>query len=126
MFNNAEIAELRGLYASALFDTCVPLAYGATAGSYGVGQPTYTAGDPVPCLFLPGRDKEESAGGQNLRIDGRVLLPRDFAFDNLARLRITHLHGDALTTPQTYEIVAGPVLDHTGVTVKVRLVTDGS
>ena len=126
MFSNAEIAELRSLYATALMDTCVPLTYVATSGDYGVGQPTYTAGSPIPCLFLPGRDTEESEGGQVLRIDGRVLLPLDFALNNLARLRITHLHGDAVTPPQTYEMVAGPVLDHTGVTVKVRLVTDGS
>lgn len=126
MFSNAEIAELRNLYATALFDTCVPQVYGATTGPYGAGQPTYTDGEALSCLFSPGRDKEESQDGQVLRIDGRVLLPRDTTVNGWARLKITHLHGDALPVAQVYEIVAGPVLDHTGVTVKVRLVTDGS
>lgn len=125
MFSNAEIAELRRQYEQGLFDTCVPYSRVAVAGAYGEGQPTYTAGDSIKCLFLPGADKEES-GGQVVLHDGRVLLPRDFAYNNLARLKITHFHGDAISPAQTYEIVAGPVLDHIGIVAKVRRVTDGT
>lgn len=126
MFSNAEIAELRQILGAFLFDACIPQTYEATTGAYGVGQPVYTdVEEPVDCLYLP-VVAGETEGSQVQQIDGTIHLARDIEINNWARLKLTYQHGDKLTPPLVFEIVGGPNVDHTGIRLKVRKVTDGS
>lgn len=128
MFSDTEIAELRQTLDAALMDTCIPQTRAATDGAYGAetGQPTYTDGEePINCLYLP-NVVEETIEGQVQQIDGTIHLCRETVINNFARIKLTHQHGDKLTPPLVFEIVGGPNVDHTGVRLKVRKVTDGS
>ena len=68
----------------------------------------------------------ESAVNQVQNIDGHVLFSRATSLNNLMRIKITKLHGAALSPTQVYEVVDGPIMHHVGQKVRVRLVRDGS
>jgi hypothetical protein len=126
MLSESTLDAMRRLHDSALFDTCVRMVYAAGTGDYGYGSPTYTAGATLSCLVTT-ITQDEALGSTQVRAgDVNIRLPRGTTLDHKDRLKVTHLHGDALPVAQTYEIVAGPQTLHTGVMVIGRLVTDGS
>lgn len=124
----AQRAAQKRISAPALTDTCQRLTFASSNGDYGTGtaQPTYTAGASFVCSFQekPVRDAQEESevvmGDADLfYAHGVTLLPSD-------RVTITHLLGEAVATPQTYQIVAGPYIIHNVMHAELRLVTDGS
>lgn len=127
LLTTSDIAELRSYWNDALFDTCILHARAEGTGGYGYGKPTYTPGATVACLFEPTPTLVgEVNGAQALTTDGDIIFDRTTVLNNLMRIKLTKLHGDVVTGLQVYEIVAGPVLNHVGQRVKVKLVTDGS
>lgn len=127
LLSDSDIAQLRSAWDSALFDTCILQTRAEGTGGYGYGKSTYTNGATVACLFEPTKTLAgEVAGAQALTTDGDIILGRTTVLNNTMRIKITKLHGDAVTGLHVYEIVGGPVLNHVGQRVNVKRVTDGS
>lgn len=117
----ADIAELKSVWESALFDTCVLQTRVPNADSR--LKPSYTNGTPVACLFEP-LIANEAPGVQAPDTDGHVIFGKSTAINNLMRVKITYLNGVALA--QVYEIIGGPITHHLGQKVRVKLVTNGT
>lgn len=123
LLNDTDISELRTAWESALMDTCVLQTRAEGSTGYGYGQPSYTDGSiTIPCWFEPLVADEDAPQVQN--IDGHVIFKRTATINNLMRIKLTKLHGDAVG--QVYEIIGGPIQHHMGQKVRVKLVTDGS
>ena len=116
--------NLRRVALTGLHDTCQRMVHTAGSGDYGYGAPTYPAGASIACLFKP---RAESDAGDGVRmVDADLWLARDAVLGSSDRVKITHLHGDAVASAQTFDIVGGPVLGKTLLHCELRLVTDGS
>ena len=126
ILSNGALRALRSVHDGMLSDTCVRLVYAAGTSAYGYGAASYTAGDTFACLVIALSQRELMGSTQVRAGDVRIRVPRGTTLNNLDRLQVTHLHGDALPSAQTYEIIEGPQTTHTGVWVIGRLVTDGS
>lgn len=126
ILSNGAINALRSVHDSALSDTCVRLVHSAGSGDYGYGAASYTTGDTVTCLVIALSQRELMGSTQVRAGDVRIRMSLGTPLNNLDRLQVTRLHGDALPSAQTYEIIEGPQTTHTGVWVIGRLVTDGS
>jgi hypothetical protein len=121
---DAALNHARGLLAPMYRDTCIRMVY--TAGSAGYGHSAvYTAGASLPCLFVPVPQPDLQGAAEVPLTVGTLYLARASTLQPNDRVKITHLHGEALASPQTYDIVAGPVVDHTTMQATLRLVTDG-
>lgn len=121
------MAVLRRVAATGLVDTCVRLVHTEGAGGdYGHGEPTYPEGASMACLFQPKAASDAQEESEVLLIDANLYLARTATLDPDDRIRVTHLHGDAVASPQVFEIVKGPVLGKTLLEAGLRLVTDGS
>lgn len=124
------LARMRNAYSDGMMDTCVRMTRTSTSGNYGYDYPTYADGDTLNCLYRPKSTKERlgwqmTAGAQVFDMDATLYLPRTSTISNTDRIRMTKMHGDAITE-RTYEIVAGPVVDQVLQKVALKLVTDGS
>jgi len=120
-----DVAMLRRQYTSALVDTCVLQTRQEGAGDYGYGQPTYTNGTVIACLFVA-KPGDESDGAQAQGVDGEIWLPWALTISNLSRIKLTKVYAKALPVAQVFEIVAGPAKSQIRNVVKVKLVTDGT
>src|SRR5436190_2123561 len=109
-------------------NTTPPAASGgswATAPSdQGYGKPTYPAGASLACLFDGRPDFDAMAGTAVPQVDATLYLPRDSVLLPDDRVQVTHIHGLAILSPLTYEIVAGPTVDYMTMVAKLRLVTE--
>lgn len=111
LLNDTDISELRTAWESALMDTCILQTRAEGNTGYGYGQPTYTDSlTTIPCWFEPLVKDEASNQVQN--IDGHVIFKRTVTINNLMRIKLTKLHGDAVS--QVYEIIGGPIQHHMG------------
>lgn len=116
---------LRRIAGTGLLDTYVRLVYTpGAAGDYGYSNATYVAASGAPCLFKPRPTPDAMQESAVLMIDADLWVDRDATLTPHDRVRITHLHGDAVANPQTFEIVGGPVLGKTLLHAELRLVTD--
>lgn len=106
-------------------DTAQRLVGTSTNGDYGsgTGLPTYPAGASFPCSFQgkPAKDAQQQSEVPMADADlyyalGATLLSGD-------RVKITHLLGEAVTSPQTYDIVGGPFIRHNLIHAELTLVT---
>lgn len=120
------MANLRRVVGTGLLDTCTRLVYTAGSGDYGYGAATYPAGASLACLFKPRAQTDANETGAVPMVDADLWLARDTTLLPDDRVTITHLHGDAVSDPQTFEIVGGPILGKTLLHATLRLVTDGS
>lgn len=121
LLSATDIAELKSVWESTLFDTCVLQTRVANADTR--VKPTYTDGLSVACLFEPAIGNEV-AGVQAQNIDGYVIFKKAAVLNNLMRIKMTYLNGEALS--QVFEIVGGPITHHLGQKVRVKLVTNGT
>jgi hypothetical protein len=137
LLSSGLLARLRDVYSSSLQDSCTRLTPVATTGAYGYGKPTYAEFAVLTCLFRPsskggviggfGAGSNELLGSAQVETSDAVLfIPRDAVVLGTDRLQLTELQGETLTSPITYEIVGGPVLDQVEHRVTVRQVNDGS
>ena len=129
LLNNATLARLWKVYDSALHDTVLHRVYTAVDDAYGPASahPDFTDGESYGCLYRPDPTSPELSGeGQVFYLEGLMNLPRSLhgTIDRRDRLRLTHLHGVALTDPVNFEIIGGPTLGQVGHRVKIRLVLD--
>lgn len=120
-----DVVMLRRQYTSALVDTCILQTRQEGAGDYGYGQPTYTNGTAITCLFVA-KPGDESDGAQAQGVDGEIWLPWALTISNLSRIKLTKVYAKALPVAQVFEIVAGPAKSQIRNVVKVKLVTDGT
>lgn len=121
----AVLTALRATYESALADTVVHLQHGATSDGYGDGHPSYSTALSYSCLYLPDKASPElMQRTQVYDVTGQIDLPRAAygTINRKDRLKITHIHGDALATALTFEIIQGPTLNQVGHRVRVKLV----
>ena len=116
--------NLRQVAATGLHDTCTRLVYTEGSGDYGHGAPTYPAGASMTCLFKPRAEGDADEGVR--MVDADLWLARTATLEPSDRVKITYLHGDAVASPQTFDIVGGPVLGKTLLHAELQLVTDGS
>lgn len=109
-------------------DTCLRLIYAGTDGDYGpsTGQPTYTQGVSVPCSFQSKPVRDAQGQTEVPLTEADLFLAQDAVLDPEDRVVITHLYGEEQVSPQTYNIVSGPVVDGNVMHAVLRLVTDGS
>lgn len=126
MLSEAAMGNLRRIGGTGLVDTCQRLVYAAGTGDYGHGKPTHTPGSSMACLFKPRPESDANDAAGVLMVDADLWLARGATLEPNDRVKVTHLHGDAVASPQTFAIVGGPVLGKTLLHAELRLVTDGS
>lgn len=116
LLSDADIAGLRQVHESALFDTCVLVTIDTTYDDYGAPVVVETESAPKPCHFIPQmsfstRAQEYvDASGTVLRIGAAVQL-KISEYENvttLDRIKITHIFGKALPTPLTFDVMGKP------------------
>jgi hypothetical protein len=128
MLGEGTIGRLRQINDRALMDRCVRLVFTAgTMDAYGLDRPeTYEEGATLPCLFRKLKPGEAMEQTEVATIAGQLRLPKGTTMDARDRIRLTHLHGDALAAAQTYKIVGEPQDTYVGLVLNLELVTDGS
>jgi hypothetical protein len=127
-----QLSHLQAANVAAMWDTCVRVVYDGTAtDTYGHPTPVWTSGAILACgldnlVGMSSARREVMIGTQVVVIDARLRLPIDTTLDHRDRIRITHRHGVALSTPEVYEIMGEPARGPSGLVVDLRTVTDGS
>jgi hypothetical protein len=107
-------------------DTCVRLVEETATGDYGYGSSTYTEEATLPCSFQP-RIQNDVQGETEVPLhDADLFVARTATLLADDRITITHLLGEAVDVPQTYQVIAGPMVTHNVLWAKLRLITDGS
>lgn len=118
-----QLAHQRQITAGTFTDTCQRQVYTPGSGSYGY-KGSYAPGASTPCLFAP-RQKPDAMPGTDVRmVDAELYWPLGFEMGPDDRVMITHIYGEAVAQPQTYEIVAGPVTEHVVCKATVSLITE--
>lgn len=126
MLGNGTIGRLRQINDRGLMDRCVILEHAAgSTNGYGLANVTYTAGSGVNCLFRPEKRGEGMDQSDVPLADARMRLEMGTEIRAVDRVRLTHLHGDALAQPEDYEIIGEPRRTYTGIVLRLKLVTTG-
>lgn len=112
----------------ALMDTCVRLEFVAgSVDEYGLDKPeTYETAETLACLFRkpkPGEAMEQAEVAVN---GGQLRLARGTTISARDRIRLTHLHGEALSPVQVYKIIGEPKQTYAGIVLILEMITDGS
>lgn len=119
---------MRACQVAHMHDTCVILKYMKTSDDYGLNKPLYVQGWTATCgLELVAPDEQQDASFVPA-IDARLRLSIGLAdvLDTKDRIKITHRYGEALTTPQVFEIVGILKRGPTGFYLDLKAVTDGT
>jgi len=125
-FTTTEIDRLQNAQEAAMQDLCVRLVYSADADDYGNPAPTYSTGANVAlaCGLEHVSPAEVQSTGAVPVIDARLRLPVDTVLDERDRIRVTYRYGEAMTSPQDFEII-GPVRrGPSGLVLDLKLVTE--
>lgn len=121
----AGMAHMRAAVVPIYMDTCQRLVYTeGTTGAYGTPVITYVAGASIECLFVAKPKPDVLQGTEVLRIDADLYLPRGATLNPHDRVKITHLHGDAVESPQTFAVNSGPLVDHVTAHAGLTLVVE--
>lgn len=121
---DAALSHMQQLTVPAYMDTALRGVYTEGSGSYGYGTPTYPDGVSFACLFVP-RAQPDALAGTNVPVtDADLFFAATVTLTANDRVTITHLHGEAVDSPQTFAIVAGPVQTHIGQQATLRLVQE--
>lgn len=126
MLSSAELAAMRATQQTTFWDTCVVLRPSGALDSFGqpTGEPV--PGDPMPCRFFPQGSREQRGMEQHLvTTDSTLRLPLSASVQPGDLVRITHRYGEALITPQTFEVASdpAPMRGPTAITVGLLKVT---
>jgi hypothetical protein len=125
LVTSAQLAAERMATAETFTDTAQRLVYGASDGEYGPGTVgDYVAGASFACSFQPKSVRDAQGETQVQMEDADLYCAVGTTLDADDRLTITHLYGEAVANPLTYNVAAGPVLDGNLQHVELRLVTD--
>lgn len=127
LVTSAQLAAERMATAETFTDTAQRLVYGASDGEYGPGTVEgYVAGASFACSFQPKSVRDAQGETQVQMEDADLYCAVGTTLDAGDRLTITHLYGEAVANPQTFNIVKGPLVDGNVMHAGLRLVTDGS
>lgn len=123
-----DLANMRACQAAHMHDTCVILKYTKTSDDYGLNKPLYTPGWTAACGLELVAPSEKQNASFVPTIDARLRLSIALAdkLDSKDRIKITHRYGEALTTPQVFEIVGVLRRGSTGFYLDLKAVTDGT
>lgn len=125
-FTDPELARLRATQEAAMQDRCVVQAYSSEPDEYGNPTVTYTAGDEIACGVEQVSPREVKGTGEVPVIQAKLRLPIGTVIDPRDRIQVMTRYGEALTTPQEFEI-AGPVQQGpSGLVLNLRIVDDGT
>jgi hypothetical protein len=123
---------MRAVQESAMQDTAIHLIRTATDSTFGDETVTYEDGETYACGFDPtgGDDRDLNASGRSATetevviSDARLRLPLEAlpAISPHDRFRVTHRYGEALDTPQTFDVLGYPQPGPSGVLVELRRV----
>lgn len=120
-------AYLRRRGGIGLLDTCQRLVQITSDSILGPDTvETYNEGASMACLLNTKLMSDVQGETEVTMLDAELYLARTATLGSSDRVRITHLQGDEVATPQTFEIVKGPVLGKTFLIAGLKLVTDGS
>jgi hypothetical protein len=114
------ISLLRTLKEEGYSDTAQRLVYTVVAGGYSYGRASYPAGDSFACRFTPKPSPDLLPGADVEMTDADLFFAQDVVLLPNDRVRITHIHGDAVTQ-EDYKIVAGPVMNSLGQRATLKL-----
>lgn len=110
-FSAQELADMQGEQTRHMSDVCIlqALSLGA-ADSYGRPAATYNDGSTFACGLDDTRREEGLDDAQVEIIDATIRLPIGALSEALStsRIKVTHRHGSALSSPIVYKII-GPV-----------------
>lgn len=125
-FDKGELAAMREAQTAHMMDTCVIQSYGAS-GSTDLGRPTYTYtdGDPIDCGFQHVSPREVMQGTRVIMTSARLRLPLTATVKGQDRIKLTHRYGEALSTPEIYEIVGQPKRGPSGYVLDLTTETTG-
>lgn len=123
-FADATLNYLRRVATGGFVDTAQRLAYTEGGGDYGYGDPPYEPGVSFACLFAAKPAPDTLPGTNVQRVDAELYCGRDVTLSPHDRVTITHLHGEAVATPQTFAIVAGPVVGKSMQVASLQLVVE--
>lgn len=119
---NSMLGQMQRAVAPLYMDTCKRLVYTPATDSY--AHPTYAAGVSLVCLFDSKPSDDVQPGTDVPMTDATLYLPAGTVLLPDDRVQITAIHGQSVTNPQTYRIVAGPLPDYFGVKAGLKLVTE--
>lgn len=94
------------------------------SGDYGYSNPTYPASTSFACSFQGKAAKDMQQQSQVPSADADLYYALGTILESGDRVTITHLLGEAVTTPQTYSIVGGPFIRHNLIHAQLSLVTE--
>jgi len=119
------LADMRAAQADAFWDSCVLLYHSISQGETGQAVPSWpTASEAIACRLVPqGGREQRMKGNVFVTVDARLRLPLGTAIDMRDRIRITHRHGEALDTPQEYDIVGYPEEGASAITIGLHEAT---
>lgn len=125
----AERAAMQTTQESHMGDTCVIQSHSATQDAYGQESSTYTDGASIPCGFsyapMGVAPEIERPTGTVMTIDAMVRLRIEDGEDvsPTDRVKLTHRFGEALSTPQVYEVTGNPRVGPSGIVLQLQRVT---
>lgn len=107
-------------------DTAQRRAFTVVSGGYGTGtgKTTYADGASFACSFQGKAVKDAQQQSETPMADADLYYALTVTLDPADRVTITHLLGEAVTTPQTYAIAGGPFIRHNLQHVELSLVTE--
>ena len=114
----ARIATQRRIMENSFADTCKLVSIVTTYNEWGEPVTTETESAAKACRFIPQmsfstrQQKYVDASGTVQRIGAAVRLSVD-EYENISttgRVKITHVHGEALTTPLLFDVMGEPQL----------------
>lgn len=121
---NEQMAHMRAAVAPIYMDTCQRLVYTEPVSDPSYNNPTYPDGASLACLFVAKPKPDVLPGTEALQIDADLYLPRTTTLLPNDRVKITHLHGDAIAEPQTFAVAQGPVVDSVTMRAGLTLVVE--
>lgn len=127
-FTAAELSGMATVQTAHMMDTGVLQAHSATQDAHGQQVDSYADGVAIPCGFgyAPlGRAPEVVLeDGTTVTVDAQVRLrvADGDAARAVDRFKLTHRFGEALNTPQVFEIVGLPRRGPSGIVLQLRKV----
>lgn len=123
LIGEAVIQELRRLKTMGYSDQFTRLVHTPHATDPDRKKPTYPAGESYACRVVPKPSPDVLPGADVEMADADLHFGLDTPLLSHDRVRITHLHGDAVEELD-YAIVKGPVRSSTGNSATIQLLRE--
>jgi hypothetical protein len=125
LISDSVLNYVRMVAAGGFMDTAQRLVFTPASGDYGHGKATYTPAENIACLFNARVQPDEMQQSEVYVLEADLYYALTVTLSPTDRIRITHLHGDAVPAPQTFLITGGSTArGHVLMHAELRLVTD--